>query len=92
MLNRIRIPRVAVLVALVVAMTFAVSDAAPKAPAGKITYLKGSVEAFSGGAWAKLKKGDKIKAAYLAELDREDWFKLRMANDDLKKAAERQAG
>jgi hypothetical protein len=37
MLNRIRIPRVAVLVALVMAMTFAVSDAAPKAPAGKIT-------------------------------------------------------
>jgi ferric-dicitrate binding protein FerR (iron transport regulator) len=42
------------------AMTFAVSDAAPKAPAGKITYMKGTVEAFSGGAWAKLKKGDSV--------------------------------
>jgi ferric-dicitrate binding protein FerR (iron transport regulator) len=42
------------------AMTFAVSDAAPKAPAGKITYMKGTVEAFSGGAWAKLKKGDNV--------------------------------
>jgi DNA-directed RNA polymerase subunit beta len=31
----------------------------------------------------KLKKGDKIKAAYLADLDREDWFKLRMRNDDV---------
>jgi len=31
----------------------------------------------------KLKKGDKIKVAYLAELDREDWFKLRMRNDDV---------
>lgn len=60
MLNRIRIPRVAALVALVLAMTFAVSDAAPKAAAGKITYLKGTVEAFSGGAWAKLKKGDSV--------------------------------
>jgi hypothetical protein len=60
MLNRIRIPRVAVLVALVMAMTFAVSDAAPKAAAGKITYVKGTVEAFSGGAWAKLKKGDSV--------------------------------
>ena len=60
MLNRIRIPRVTVLVALVMAVTFAVSDAAPKAPAGKITYMKGTVEAFSGGAWAKLKKGDSV--------------------------------
>jgi hypothetical protein len=42
------------------AMTFAVSDAAPKAPAGKITYMKGTVEAFSGGAWAKLKKGNSV--------------------------------
>jgi DNA-directed RNA polymerase subunit beta len=31
----------------------------------------------------KLKKGDKIKVTYLAELDREDWFKLRMRNDDV---------
>jgi DNA-directed RNA polymerase subunit beta len=31
----------------------------------------------------KLKKGDKIKLAYLADLDREDWFKLRMRNDDV---------
>ena len=31
----------------------------------------------------KLKKGDKIKIAYLADLDREDWFKLRMRNDDV---------
>jgi DNA-directed RNA polymerase subunit beta len=31
----------------------------------------------------KLKKGDKIKVAYLDELDREDWFKLRMRNDDV---------
>jgi ferric-dicitrate binding protein FerR (iron transport regulator) len=42
------------------AMTFAVSDAAPKAPAGKITYMKGAVEAFSGGAWAKVKEGDNV--------------------------------
>jgi DNA-directed RNA polymerase subunit beta len=31
----------------------------------------------------KLKKGDKIKVAYLAELDREDWFKLRMRNNEV---------
>jgi DNA-directed RNA polymerase subunit beta len=39
----------------------------------------------------KLKKGDKIKAAYLQELDREDWFKLRMANDDLNELLEQMA-
>ena len=59
MLNRIRTPRVAVLVALVVAMMFSVTDAATPA-AGKITYMKGTVQAFAGGAWAKLKKGDSI--------------------------------
>jgi DNA-directed RNA polymerase subunit beta len=39
----------------------------------------------------KLKKGDKIKAAYLRDLDREDWFKLRMANDDLNELLEQMA-
>ena len=39
----------------------------------------------------KLKKGDKIKASYLEGLDREDWFKLRMANDDLNELLEQMA-
>ncbi len=34
-------------------------------------------------AGPKLKKGDKITAAYLAELPRDDWFKIRMDADDL---------
>ncbi|XOV85917.1 MAG: DNA-directed RNA polymerase subunit beta [Pseudomonadota bacterium] len=33
-------------------------------------------------AGPKLKKGDKITAAYLAELPREDWFKIRMDADE----------
>ena len=39
----------------------------------------------------KLKKGDKVKATYLRDLDREDWFKLRMANDDLNELLEQMA-
>ncbi|MGD8347192.1 MAG: DNA-directed RNA polymerase subunit beta, partial [Lysobacterales bacterium] len=39
----------------------------------------------------KLKKGEKIKVSYLQELDREDWFKLRMANDDLNELLEQMA-
>ena len=39
----------------------------------------------------KLKKGDKIKVSYLKGLDREDWFKLRMANDDLNELLEQMA-
>ena len=39
----------------------------------------------------KLKKGDKLKATYLRGLDREDWFKLRMANDDLNELLEQMA-
>jgi len=34
-------------------------------------------------AGPKLKKGDKVTAAYLRELPAEDWFKLRMEKDDL---------
>ena len=34
-------------------------------------------------AGPKLKKGDKVTAAYLRELPSEDWFKLRMEKDDL---------
>jgi DNA-directed RNA polymerase subunit beta len=39
----------------------------------------------------KLKKGDKLKAAYLADLDREDWFKLRMSDDSLNELLEQMA-
>jgi len=39
----------------------------------------------------KLKKGDKVKATYLRGLDREDWFKLRMANDELNELLEHMA-
>jgi DNA-directed RNA polymerase subunit beta len=39
----------------------------------------------------KLKKGDKLKAAYLADLDREDWFKLRMSDDGLNELLEQMA-
>ncbi|MBT6791940.1 MAG: DNA-directed RNA polymerase subunit beta, partial [Gammaproteobacteria bacterium] len=34
-------------------------------------------------AGPKLKKGEKVTAAYLKELDPEDWFKLRMEKDEL---------
>ena len=39
----------------------------------------------------KLKKGDKLTVSYLSGLDREDWFKLRMANDDLNELLEQMA-
>ena len=39
----------------------------------------------------KLKKGAKLTVSYLQELDREDWFKLRMANDDLNELLEQMA-
>jgi DNA-directed RNA polymerase subunit beta len=39
----------------------------------------------------KIKKGSKVTAAYLAELDREDWFKLRMRNDDANELLEQMA-
>lgn len=80
MLNRIRIPRVAALVALVVAMTFAVSDAAPKAAAGKITYLKGTVEAFSGGAWAKLKQGDSVYGGQMVRTQKKSRVEIVLAD------------
>ena len=34
-------------------------------------------------AGPNLKKGDKVTAAYLKELDSQDWFKLRMEKDEL---------
>ncbi len=37
----------------------------------------------------KLKKGQKITADYLADLAHDDWFKIRMSNDDLNKQLER---
>ena len=37
----------------------------------------------------KLKKGQKITVDYLAKLPKDDWFKLRMAKDDLNKQLER---
>ena len=37
----------------------------------------------------KLKKGQKITADYLEELPKEDWFKLRMSNDEVNKQLER---
>ena len=37
----------------------------------------------------KLKKGQKVTAAYLAELPREDWFKLRLSDDAVNKQLER---
>ena len=36
---------------------------------------------------AGLKKGSKVTVAYLADLDHEDWFKLRMKSDDAQRAA-----
>jgi DNA-directed RNA polymerase subunit beta len=39
----------------------------------------------------KLKKGAKLTATYLRDLDREDWFKLRMANDNLNELLEQMA-
>jgi len=36
-----------------------------------------------------LKKGQKVTAAYLAELPREDWFKLRLSDDAVNKQLER---
>ena len=40
---------------------------------------------------AKLKKGSKVTSAYLADLDREDWFKLRMNSDALNELLEQMA-
>ena len=37
----------------------------------------------------KLKKGQKVTAAYLDELPREDWFKLRLSDDAVNKQLER---
>ncbi|MFC1654570.1 FecR domain-containing protein [Myxococcota bacterium] len=82
MLNRIRIPRVAVLIALFMAMTFAVSDAAPQV-AGKITYLKGSVEAFSSGAWAKLKKGDNVYGGQMIRTQRKSRVEIVLADQSV---------
>ncbi|MBT8063489.1 MAG: DNA-directed RNA polymerase subunit beta, partial [Gammaproteobacteria bacterium] len=39
----------------------------------------------------KLKKGEKLKVAYLAGLDREDWFKIRMRNDEVNELLEQMA-
>ncbi|NIP18020.1 MAG: DNA-directed RNA polymerase subunit beta [Xanthomonadales bacterium] len=38
-----------------------------------------------------IKKGAKVTAAYLAELDRDDWFKLRMRNDEVNELLEQMA-
>jgi DNA-directed RNA polymerase subunit beta len=40
---------------------------------------------------AKLKKGSKITSAYLADLDHEDWFKIRMRSDDANELLEQMA-
>jgi len=40
---------------------------------------------------AGLKKGSKVTVAYLTDLDREDWFKLRMHADDLNELLEHMA-
>jgi DNA-directed RNA polymerase subunit beta len=40
---------------------------------------------------AGLKKGSKVTAAYLADLDNEDWFKLRMNSDALNELLEQMA-
>jgi DNA-directed RNA polymerase subunit beta len=40
---------------------------------------------------AGLKKGSKVTASYLADLDNEDWFKLRMSSDDLNELLEQMA-
>jgi DNA-directed RNA polymerase subunit beta len=40
---------------------------------------------------AGLKKGSKVTVSYLADLDREDWFKLRMHDDDLNELLEHMA-
>ncbi|PCH59469.1 MAG: hypothetical protein COC19_07040 [SAR86 cluster bacterium] len=37
----------------------------------------------------ELKKGEKITAEYLAQLDHDDWFKLRMSDDELNAQLER---
>jgi DNA-directed RNA polymerase subunit beta len=39
----------------------------------------------------KLKKGSKITVAYLAGLDQEDWFKIRMRNDEMNELLEQMA-
>jgi DNA-directed RNA polymerase subunit beta len=38
-----------------------------------------------------IKKGEKITAEYLADLDHDDWFKLRMRNDDANELLEQMA-
>ena len=38
-----------------------------------------------------IKKGSKVTADYLAGLDREEWFKLRMRNDDVNELLEQMA-
>jgi DNA-directed RNA polymerase subunit beta len=40
---------------------------------------------------AGIKKGDKVTASYLADLKRDDWFKLRMRNDEAQDLLERAA-
>jgi DNA-directed RNA polymerase subunit beta len=40
---------------------------------------------------AGLKKGNKVTVAYLADLDPEDWFKIRMSNDDVNELLEQMA-
>jgi hypothetical protein len=83
MLNRIRILRMATLVALAIAMTFAVSDAAPKAAAGKITYMRGTVEAFTGGAWKKLNKGDSIYGGQMVRTQPKSRVEIVLADESV---------
>jgi hypothetical protein len=73
----------AVLVALVIAVTFTVTDAAPKAAAGKITYMKGTVEAFSSGTWAKLKVGDSVYGGQMIRTAKKSRVEIVLADDSV---------
>ena len=45
------------------------------------------VKQLSGGP--KLKKGDRLTAEYLDDLSQDDWFKLRMTDEDMSEALEK---
>lgn len=51
--------------------------------------LQSAIEGMTVAGGPSLKKGQKVTAEYLADLPRDDWFKLRMSNDDLNKQLER---
>jgi DNA-directed RNA polymerase subunit beta len=52
------------------------------------TALSGKIADKGPGS---LKKGSKVTVKYLAELDREDWFKIRMRNDEFNELLEQMA-